>query len=74
LHQPGQDVSATGAAHHDAGRAVIDVTLGEDPRATTFPAGQHCGGDIESQHFCEGARGRVSVDVRWFGHHSSFLD
>jgi hypothetical protein len=74
LNQPDQKVSATRAAHHDARSAVIDVSLGEGPGATTGLAGERRGGDIESQHFCEDARGRVTIDVRWFGHHSSFLD
>lgn len=70
-HQAGQDVSAAWTTHHDAGSAVIDVTFGKGPGATAFPARQRRGGDIESQHFCEDARGRVTVDVRWFGHRSS---
>jgi hypothetical protein len=65
---------AVRAAHDDARGAVIDVSLGEDRRATTSRTGQRCGGDIESEYFCEGARGGVTVDMRRFCHHSFFLD
>jgi hypothetical protein len=50
------------------------MTLGEGPDATTTDAGQRRGGDIESQHVCEGARGGVTVDVRRFCHYSFFLE
>jgi hypothetical protein len=67
-------VVAARAAHHDSGGAVIDVTLGEDSDTTTSRAGQRCGGDIESEYVCEGARGGVTVDMRRFCHHFFFLD
>jgi hypothetical protein len=67
-------VVAVRAAHHDARGAVIDVTFGEGYGATTSGAGQRRGGDIESQHVCEGTRGGVTVDMRRFCHHSFFLD
>jgi hypothetical protein len=66
-------VVAARAANHDARGAVIDVSLGEGSDATTSGAGQRRGGDIESEYFCEGARGGVTVDVRRFCHHSFFL-
>jgi hypothetical protein len=71
--QPGQDVVATSAPHHDAGPAKIDMTLAEGLDMTTSGAGQHRGGDIESQDLCEGTPGGVAVDVRWFSHRSPLL-
>jgi hypothetical protein len=53
---------------------VINVTLGEGYGAATAGAGQCRGGDIASEHFREGARGGVTVDMRRFCHHSFFLD
>jgi hypothetical protein len=67
-------VVAVRAAHDDARGAVIDVSLGEDPDSTTSCTGQCRGSDIASEHFREGARGGVTVDMRRFCHHSFFLD
>jgi hypothetical protein len=67
-------VAAARAAHHDARGAVIDVTLGEDPDATTSSAGERRAGDIEPEYFCEGTRCGVPVDVGRFRHRSFFLD
>jgi hypothetical protein len=74
LHKTAQNVVASRAAHHDARGTVIDVTLSESPDATTSGAGQHRGGDIEPQHFCESACCGVTVDVYRFCHLSFFLD
>ena len=71
LREPGQNVIATRAAHHDSRSAVINVTLGEGREHATAGAGQHRVGDVESEHVREGTRSGVTVDMRRFGHASS---
>jgi hypothetical protein len=62
------------ATHHDTRGALIDVSLGESPDPTTSRACHDRSGDIESQHFSEGACCGVTVEVRRFCHLSFFLN